>query len=438
MELLKRLERLEQQEESHGTTTSMSDDQRRCLAVLRRLATRIKCAEALDARLPPPEVQRDGSSIRWGVEEYAHGSGAGKGVGRRYARDADAWKDHDGKWRSATAQGMPSNLRGALVARFLRDIDGRASDPVVYVILAFRLRKTMPRSLVAELVDEYLKDDETRDAWHRAVAEHHGIAAADAKRWPNIFGNGGDYRTCLRKSGLSRADVERFLSSPCETAQRMEAALHKLRLEIVKASAKDENKDRLWPGSHEFVRTHWERLMIERPKLGDRERFNKVFSWLVGTAEDKILSVHMDAQRRHAQQQQQDHDANSVDVRRRDAGVLAFDGLCVLRHADDAIAKAGDAAAEAAIEADGWSAPEWGIRYQLVEKPMNRTDLDRLTREARALMRAQTEAEGAPECSADGADGDGSQQQDADRWQLEIQTNHAEHVSMATTSGVGE
>jgi hypothetical protein len=43
-------------------------------------------------------------------------------------------------------------------------------------------------------------------------------------------------------------------------------------------------------------------------------------------------------------------------------------------------------------------------------------------------------------CSADGADGDDSQQQGqvADRWQLEIQKNHAEHVSMAKTSGVGE
>jgi hypothetical protein len=430
MELLKRLEQLEQQEESDGTASLMSDDQRRCLAVLRRLATRVKCAEALDARLPPPEVQSDGSSIRWGVEEYAHGSGAGKGVGRRYARDANAWKDHDGKWRSATAQGMPSNLFAVLVARFLRDIDGRASDPVVYVILAFLLH--LPRSLVAVLVDEYLKDDETRDAWHRAVAERHGLAAADAKRWPNIFGNGGHYRTCLLKSGMSRADVERFLASPCETATRMEAALHKLRVEIARASmTKDENKDALWPGSHEFVRTHWARLMSERPELGDRERFNKVFSWLVGTAEDKILSVHMDAQRRHAQQQQQDHDGNSVDVRRRDTGVLAFDGLCVLRPADDAIAKAGDEAAEAAIEADGWSARPWGIRYRLVEKPMDRTDLDRLTREARALMRAQAEAEGAD-------DGDGSQQPDADGWQLEIQTNHAEHVSMDETSGANE
>ena len=95
-------------------------------------------------------------------------------------------------------------------------------------------------------------------------------------------------------------------------------------------------------------------------------------------------------------------------------------------------------AAEAAIEADGWSARPWGTRYQLVEKPMDRTDLDRLTREARALMRAQAEAESAPGCGADGADGDGSQQPDANGWLLEIQTNHAEHVSMAETSGANE
>ena len=97
-----------------------------------------------------------------------------------------------------------------------------------------------PRAL-----DEYLASDAQCDAWHGGVGATHGIDPGKVKRWPNILGNGGTYKTSLEDAGLA-------LDSPRDQCvERMETELHALRRSIMQVSR--EKPDALWPGSALFV-----------------------------------------------------------------------------------------------------------------------------------------------------------------------------------------
>jgi len=180
------------------------------------------------------------------------------------------------------------------------------------------------------------------------------------KRWPNILGNGGSYKTCLAGAGLSR-------DGPHDArVDRMETHLKKLRLAIVNASR--ERPNALWPGSERFVKRHDERLQHEMPNLQSRERFNKIFSYLIQTAEDRMLTIHAQAQRATRRDAIGHSQFDALPPETRDTGLLAFDGLATERAGDDA--EAGDRAAEVALVLAGWHAQSWGIKYTIVEKPM--------------------------------------------------------------------
>ena len=146
------------------------------------------------------------------------------------------------------------------------------------------------------------------------------------------------------------------LAGRAPAMQRMERTLHRLRVAIAKAS-----RDRpaaLWPGSEHFWNRHDARLQREMPHLKEHERFNKVFSYLIGTAEDKILSIHMEAQRSAIGSAEFD----AMPAEQRDTGCLAFDGLNTERVGDP---EAGNEAAEAALVRAGWHAQFWGIEYMI-------------------------------------------------------------------------
>jgi 8-oxo-dGTP pyrophosphatase MutT (NUDIX family) len=320
---------------------------------LRRLETRHRIAITLRDSLP--QAAKDGplKGALVAREEYEYKA---DGEGRRWAK-GEGWRDDDGEWRSATSQGMPSDLRTLLMGWKYDDADGRKSDPTIYVILACKLG--MPRSYVAVLIDEYLISDEVCDKWHSDVAAHHGVSLVTAKRWPNIFGNGGGYRTCLEKAELP-LDMQ-----PDPRVQRMERTLHRLRVAIAKASR--DRPGALWPGSEHFWNRHDARLQREMPHLKEHERFNKVFSYLIGTAEDKILSIHMEAQRSARRDAIGSAKFDAMPAEQRDTGCLAFDGLNTERVGDP---EAGNEAAEAALVRAGWHAQFWGIEYKIVTKPM--------------------------------------------------------------------
>ena len=74
---------------------------------LNRLETRHRIAAELKASLGPPALDGPLKGALVAKEEYVY---TAEGDARRYAK-GERWKDGDGKWRSATSQGMPSDLR---------------------------------------------------------------------------------------------------------------------------------------------------------------------------------------------------------------------------------------------------------------------------------------------------------------------------------------
>ena len=323
---------------------------------LNRLEIRHRIVAELDVALSPAAKSGPLKGARVQRESYTYKA---DGEGRRWAK-AESWLDADCKSRSATSQGMPSDLRVKLLGWKFADADGRKSDPTIYVILAYKLG--LPRSSVDVLIDEYLVSDAVCDKWHSNVATHYGASIGSVKRWPNIFGNGGVWKTCLAKAGLPPDTPQD------ERVKRMESKLRVLRGKIIQASR--EKPGALWPESEHFVDRHDARLQQDMHHLSPRERGNKVFSYLIGTSEDKILSIHMEAQR-SARREAIGPTFDTMDPEQRDTGSLAFDGLATERVGGDI--QAGDKAAiaaEKAIVSAGWHAQRWGIEYKIVEKPM--------------------------------------------------------------------
>ena len=300
---------------------------------INRLGTRHRIATELDTSLPAATTEGPLEGARVACEGYAY---LADGEGRRYAK-GERWKDDDDKWRSATAQGMPGDLRTKLLGWKLSDKDGRKSDLAIYVIVAYLLG--LPRPSVNVLIDEYLLTDELCEAWHNGVAAHHGIGPEAVKRWPNILGNGGTYETCLKQAGLPLDSLRDA------RVERMEAQLKKLRPAIVKASRDKPNA--LWSGSERFFNRHDARLQRDMPNLQRHERFNRVFSYLIHTAEDRMLAIHAQAQRAVRRDAIGPLQFDALPLEVRDTGLLAFDGLATERAGDDP--EAGDRAAEIAL-----------------------------------------------------------------------------------------
>ena len=348
---------------------------------LNRLETRHRIATELDLALTVAATDGPLKGARIAREVYSGGDG------RRYAK-GDHWVDDDGKRRSVSAQGMPADLRTKLLGWRFADKDGRKSDLTIYVIVASLLG--LQRSKVNVLIDEYLKTDEVCKAWHDGVAEHHGTHPEEVKRWPNILGNGGSYKTCLTGAGLP-------LDSPRDArVERMEKQLKKLRQTIVSASRELPNA--LWPGSENFVHRQHAQLLDERPNLKEHERFNKIFSYLIQTAEDTLLGIHARAQRAARRAALGGVEFDALPPELRDTGVLCFDGLVTERASDDM--EAGDRAAEADFVKEGWHAQSWGIEYKIVEKPMfgeQHVDPDEFESAKRARRALQEAAVAYPE-----------------------------------------
>jgi hypothetical protein len=234
------------------------------------------------------------------------------------------------------------------------------------VIFAYKLE--LDRSLVAYLIDNYLKDDATREAWHAQVASAHGLQ--DPKRvktWPNIFGNGGGYARCLKEAGLAASDD----ADPPEPVKRMRDTLRELRMAIARASRCKPNA--LWPGSHTFLDRHFARLSSEEPD--QTKRFNRVFAYLIETGEDTILTIHAQAQRDVARACLGDANFEAQPREQRDAGGYQFDGLLYQR-IEGCDHEAGHKRAERAIRDAGWHVERWGVTYKIVTKQLQKAHPD--------------------------------------------------------------
>ena len=342
---------------------------------LRRPADRLRVAHDLELM-----VTAHPKGVRETYEHKAyHGS---VGVGRRYAK-AEGWLDASGKWRSSTSQGMPGDLRSFIMGGGVAEQDGRASDPTIDVILAFKLG--LPRKCVSELVT-YLATDESRAGWHNAVAQHHGTTAAQAKRWPNILSNCGTYKTCLEECGLP------LNAARCERVKRMETQLHQLQPLVVKALRAQPNA--LWPGSEHFWDDEMERIERDHPRLEGRKRQVKAHSYLRQTVEDKILAINASAQRQAQRDAMGPSDSGQykfdlLQPEERDTIGYQFDGLNVPSR-EGCDSATGNELANRRIKEAGWHAEPWGIFYQIVEKPMTPVDPDEWESTKEAIEALQT------------------------------------------------
>jgi hypothetical protein len=111
--------------------------------------------------------------------------------GRRFARGRSIeWKD--GKYpRTATLQGMHSDLRAPLVGKFAHDIDCENSEVRLLCSLASQLG-------LEELVPTLYAYRDKRKVWLTRISKVHDVSEQDAKRLPNIIISGGRYETWLK------------------------------------------------------------------------------------------------------------------------------------------------------------------------------------------------------------------------------------------------
>ena len=151
-----------------------------------------------------------------------------------------------------------------------------------------------------------------RDGWHQRVAAWHKIEPSITKRWPNILANGGGYAKCLQKAEV-HSDNER-----CPEVLKLQEELRRLRKAILDAPC---NKVYV-----EALRAHLKR---ESLSLDDRERDNRVFSYLIETTEDRVQKICAATFRRLARQAIGPHDFDMLPVEYRDTGAFVFDGQAV-------------------------------------------------------------------------------------------------------------
>lgn len=305
---------------------------------------------------PSTLTDADSDGWRWQVVRYEHGRLAGDD-GRRYAKQRgralselrSAHIESNGseeKRRGCTMQSMPSDLRLKLCGRGWRDFDGYCSDLIVYLNLNSQLRR--PPSELSFLLaytgtaeQTFEEREAQRAAWHRRVAAHHGIDAATVKRWPNVIGNGGSYKTCCEKAGLDWAAVQ-----PMEEVERMQDQLRALK-EAALAS----------PKFRDFVAARRARLK----HLSEWKANCKIFSQLVGTMEDDIMAAAT-AAARELEQEAIGEAYSSLPIARCDAGAYAFDGTLRMDLPSVAPERV-QARMNEAVAADEWQG------YQVREKP---------------------------------------------------------------------
>jgi hypothetical protein len=100
--------------------------------------------------------------------------------------------------RTATLQGMHSDLRAPLVGEFAHDIDCENSEIRLVCSLATQLD-------LKDLIPIMFDYRDNRQEWLNRITDLHDVSQANAKRLPNIILSGGRYETWLRNMGLQPA-----------------------------------------------------------------------------------------------------------------------------------------------------------------------------------------------------------------------------------------
>jgi len=127
---------------------------------------------------------------------YEHRDSASRG--RLFAIGAKVKVLGEKHVRTATLQGMPSDLRSPLVGAFSHDIDCENSEVRLVCSLASQLG-------LEQLVPTLIDYRDRRHYWLVRICTLHDVVRDEAKRLPNIILSGGMYDTWLRKVGQRAA-----------------------------------------------------------------------------------------------------------------------------------------------------------------------------------------------------------------------------------------
>ena len=152
------------------------------LKILQRCHALEEVVKALVTRLSPLPMDTNGCVVY--EVHYEHRDNAGRG--RLFAIGENV-KICDSKYpRTATLQGMQSDLRAALVGNFAHDID--CANSVVRLICSLAQELGMK-----DLIPTVFDYRDNRAKWLHYIETVHNVSESDAKRLVNIIMSGGRY-----------------------------------------------------------------------------------------------------------------------------------------------------------------------------------------------------------------------------------------------------
>ncbi|KAL7550481.1 hypothetical protein ACHAWF_013704 [Thalassiosira exigua] len=190
------MERLKEKA-NDGPSASLKD--------LKRCHALEKIAKTLIARLESLPMDTGGCVVYQVYYEHRDPSGRG----RLFAIGENVKVDDDKYPRTATLQGMQSDLRMALVGKFGHDIDCENSEVRLICSLARQLNL---ENIIPSIFD--YRDNRAR--WLSMIEDAFRVPTSDAKRLVNIILSGGRYETWLRSVGKkSSSSAPKEIKSFC-------------------------------------------------------------------------------------------------------------------------------------------------------------------------------------------------------------------------------
>lgn len=288
------------------------------LRSLRKWECRYEIIVALDAALPSPKQ----GARRMLRVQYTYK--ATNMAGRRYS--TTLWKDFgDGKLRSLALQALPGDLRAKLTGKYLFDFDGVNSDPS---IILNECRFVGVPTQKCRCIRSFVEDRRTwieqvcafycMHAGYESTTEIMEPLRCAVKRWPNLLANGASYQCLLETAGLPR-------DCPMETNHVLPLREElKLLKQTLLAS----------PRNTTFVETHSLRLKRRFPEKSAHEIQTTLFSLLISTREDEILTICVDVVRSANRSAWGEQVFDQLSYEKRWVGSLVFDGQMVELHPD--------------------------------------------------------------------------------------------------------
>jgi hypothetical protein len=217
------------------------------------------------------DLARDNSGCVVHEVEYEHRDPSYRG--RLFAIGQQVKVEFNDKYpRTATLQGMHSDLRAPLVGEFAHDIDCENSEVRLVCSLATQLD-------LKELIPIIFDYCENRKKWLARIADLHNATHADAKRLPNIILSGGRYETWLRNMGLHPA-----AATPSPLRKQVKNFVFELYSQI------HAFRDQLLHHPR-FKWTSIDREKLRQDGISDAAIDNKIMPRIIQCCENEVLSI---------------------------------------------------------------------------------------------------------------------------------------------------